>query len=298
MDDPVTSKRLDWDQLDHWVINRKLEKLERNYQCDQEKKPAEIESSSVANPRGAAIGYMVERLKQYVGEIKSTFESEIEAGRVADTPDLWAAVYSQKILPSVLPKINSLVGNLAFRLMRTGGDGVGEKATVEEVQRELSRLRAGLERELACARKQATTRNKATSTEKLRPSPEIPFTDQPRTQANINRALLVEKIRREMREIADALELPEDYDARVRTNQGFAQYTTVVVCNRHPDLREKLCAIKTTKKPRIVDLACEIAVRSGATRIREPIGKNTFKDAHRRYGSKARSRLDPPTQAG
>lgn len=159
--------------LSYWDINRKLQKLERNYQRDQEKKPAEIESSSIGSPRAAAIGYMVERLKQYVLEIENAYEAEIEAGRVADTAGLWAAVYSQKVLPSVQAKINSLMGNLAFRLMRTGGGGAGEKATIEEAQREFSRLKAGLERKLASACEHAEP---AKAAEK--PSPHISLTHQ------------------------------------------------------------------------------------------------------------------------
>jgi hypothetical protein len=110
-----------------------------------------------------------------------------------------------------------------------------------------------------------------------------------RERLGIERALLVETIRGELVEIAQALELPEDYDTRIRTNQTFAHYTTVSVCNRHQDLREKLCAIKTTNKPKIVEISCEIAARSADKA--KPISWRTFKDAHRRFGSKARERL-------
>jgi hypothetical protein len=137
--------------LNYWAINRKLEKLEQDYKRDQEKKPAEIEFSPVGNPRVAAVVWRVERLKQYVEEIKTAYETEIEAGRFADTPDLWAAVYAQKIVPSATANISSLLWHLGHNLWLTNGGGPGERASIEEAQRELSRLRARLESELANA---------------------------------------------------------------------------------------------------------------------------------------------------
>jgi hypothetical protein len=141
--------------LSFWDINRKLKKLEESYRRDQEEKPAEIESSSVGNPQVAAIFWRVKRLKQYVEEIEAVYETEIDAGRFADTPGLWAGVYAAKILPSVSAKINSLTFKLGHKLWLTGGGGPGEQASVEEAQRELSRLRARLECELATAASQA-----------------------------------------------------------------------------------------------------------------------------------------------
>lgn len=141
--------------LSFWGINRKLKKLEASYGRDQETKPAEIESSSVGNPRVAAIFWRVKRLKQYVEEIESVYEAEIDAGRFADTPNLWAAVYAQKILPSASAKIGSLMWNLTHKLWLTGGSGPGEQASVETAQMELSRLRARIECELATAASQA-----------------------------------------------------------------------------------------------------------------------------------------------
>jgi len=159
--------------LGSWEINRKLEKLEGNYARDLERKPAEIEFSSIVNPRCAAISWRVERLKQYAEELKTVYETEIEEGRFADTPSLWAAVYANKILPSVSVRITSLVGNLAHKLGLTGGGGPGEKASVEEAQRELSRLRAGLECELASALEHAEE-SKAAEKTGVSPLPSSP----------------------------------------------------------------------------------------------------------------------------
>src|SRR5579864_7649979 len=125
---PVTPANL----IDDWVINRRLNKLEQGYRNDQKNRPYEILSSSIGGPRAEAIRYTVERLKQHVEEIKNVYEAEIEAGRVADTARLWVTVYSEKILPSVKPKINSLAGNLARKLWVTGGGDPGEQAAVEE----------------------------------------------------------------------------------------------------------------------------------------------------------------------
>lgn len=108
----------------------------------------------------------------------------------------------------------------------------------------------------------------------------------------IDRAMQVEKIRREMMVIAVAIELQDDYETRIRKNKKFKAFTTVSVCNCHPDLRDKLCMIKATKKPRIVEIACEIAARAGPIAARQRIRAETFKDAHKRYGMIARQRLD------
>jgi hypothetical protein len=112
----------------------------------------------------------------------------------------------------------------------------------------------------------------------------------PHEENLIKRATLVEKIRHEIIEAAQALELPEDYDQRIHNNKSFANFTTVRVCNRHGDLREKLCAIKMTRKPNIIKLACEIASRSGKSATAKPILPGTFEDAHKRYGKIARER--------
>lgn len=138
-------------KLGCWDIHRKLERLQEGYGHDQKTKPAEIASSSNANPRCAAILWRVERLEQYADEIRIVYEKEIESGRFADTPDLWAAVYAQNILPLVSPKIRSLRGSMAHNLWITGGSGPGEQATIEEALRRLDRLKARLESELANA---------------------------------------------------------------------------------------------------------------------------------------------------
>jgi hypothetical protein len=66
--------------LNNWSINRRLEKLEQDYRTDQERKPAEIKLSSIANPAGAAIFYRVERLRQYVEEREGIYDADIKAG--------------------------------------------------------------------------------------------------------------------------------------------------------------------------------------------------------------------------
>lgn len=113
-----------------------------------------------------------------------------------------------------------------------------------------------------------------------------------RETVGIARAVLVEKIRREIVELAQIIYLPEDYENRIRGCEGFATYSTVIVCNRHPDLREKLWAIKETKKPRIIELACQIASLHVANTNLKPILPSTFQDAHKRFAAKARKRLD------
>jgi hypothetical protein len=112
----------------------------------------------------------------------------------------------------------------------------------------------------------------------------------PAPSVSVKRAMTVEIIRREITEITGALELTEDYDIRVRDNAAFAGYITVVVCNRHSDLCDKLSAINTTSKPVIIRLASEIASRSAENP--NSLRPNTFRDAHKRHGSEARMLLD------
>jgi hypothetical protein len=116
--------------LNDWAITREIDKLEQSYGSDQRHKPS------------------AGRLKQYAEAVEAVFYREIRCGRFANTPDLWAAVYSQKILPSVCAKINALLGNEAMRLFRIGGGKSWEQATFEKAQRECSRIRAGLEGKL------------------------------------------------------------------------------------------------------------------------------------------------------
>jgi hypothetical protein len=104
-------------------------------------------------------------------------------------------------------------------------------------------------------------------------------------EIGLARAVSVEEIRQEIYAISRKLELQEDYDANIRGGKG----KTVSVCDQHKDLCDKLCLIKTTKKPKIVALACEIAARvegSGKSVLPE-----TFRDAHKRYGARARQQL-------
>jgi hypothetical protein len=111
------------------------------------------------------------------------------------------------------------------------------------------------------------------------------------TSIYVGRAMLIEKIRREIVEISQKIELGEDYDIMIRDSSVFAGYITVVVCNRQPALCDKLCLIGTTKKPRIIDLACEIASHTSNGSDAKPLLPKTYHDAHKRYGSEARRRL-------
>jgi hypothetical protein len=123
-----------------------------------------------------------------------------------------------------------------------------------------------------------------------RRSPAFVKDDNEAASVAVDRAMFVEKIRREIVEISGKLELLEDYDVRVRNVSAFEGYITVGVCNRHLDLRDKLCAIKTTNKPSIIALACEIASRHADKP--KALLPRTFHDAQKRYGAEARLRLD------
>jgi hypothetical protein len=118
------------------------------------------------------------------------------------------------------------------------------------------------------------------------------LTERPADGVHVTRAILVEKIRREIVNISQRIELLEDYDTSVRGASAFAGYITVDVCNRHSDLCDKLCVIKTTKKPNIIMLACQIASAHACADNSKPLLPQTFRDAHKRYGSEARTRLN------
>jgi hypothetical protein len=153
--------------LSDWAINRKLENLGKNYRRDQEEKSAEIQSSSsMGNPRVAFIFYKVKRLRQYVEEFEGVYQAEIESGRVADSPDLWAGVW-QKVLIFVSAQTVSLFSNPGQRMWLSTGESPGVRASVqaafEETQRDLSRLRTELDVKLENA-KQARAAEKAQPT--------------------------------------------------------------------------------------------------------------------------------------
>jgi hypothetical protein len=269
--------------LNDWGITRELAKLEESYRRDQRHNPS------------------ARRLRQHSEAIEAVFDREIGRGRFPDTPHLWAAVYSH-ILVSVCAKINSLLGNGHRRLWRIGGGGPSEQATFEETHRECNRVRASVDGKLAqaCAQCEPSSvevevlshqapKPGDSEHDKTNRRPSFTALDKSSSvrETGIARAILVEEIRREMGILSQALELSEDYDTRIRSNGSFANFKTVSVCNCHQDLRDKLCVIKTTKKPKIVEIACDIASRCGDHNIRP----KTFEDAHRRYGAVARERL-------
>jgi len=88
-----------WDQLDHFRINRKLEKLAEQYAEEDRAKPTPVER--------------VASLERYLDQIEGVYDKEIDAGRVADTPELWAAIYRHKILPAIPAHIDVLVFGVA-----------------------------------------------------------------------------------------------------------------------------------------------------------------------------------------
>lgn len=125
--------------------------------------------------------------------------------------------------------------------------------------------------------------------------PAKPTTVEPELATNdpkkvgVARAIVVERIRREIHAVIHRLQLKEDYDENIRGGKGsFSGFLTVSVCDQHNDLCDKLCLIPTTKKPKIVALACEIAARS----IGKSVRPRTLEDAHKRYGAEARKWLD------
>lgn len=131
-------------------VERKLRKLEHNYRSDE----------------------TLERLEKYVEEVEDLFEAEIDSGRIADTPALWADVY-ERMLSSVQAKMNSWKGNLALRLMRTGGFSQQEKANSEEARRKFGRLKAALEQRLADARVSPELKDVASDPATHRVSPTV-----------------------------------------------------------------------------------------------------------------------------
>jgi hypothetical protein len=124
--------------LNSWVLNRELVKIEEAYAREWMGRGG----------KRISISSRIRNLRAYVRKIKSVYEGAIASGDCDDTPDLWAAVYLHKILPSTFAKINSLLGSLAFLFRRIGGGTPNELASAEEARRDLSRLKAELESEL------------------------------------------------------------------------------------------------------------------------------------------------------
>jgi hypothetical protein len=255
--------------LSYWDINRKLEKLEQNYGRDQKRKPAEIQSSSIGNRGVAAISYASERLKEYADEMEAVYETEIKAGRFADTPDLWAAVYAQKILPSVSAKINGLVGNLAFRMWRTGGGGPGEQEAVEKAQRELSRLRTGLECKLASACSHAEDHNG------------FNLSPLPQEEVEKKRASDVVKVMKEIADVGIRMDSDDDY-GRLK-----AEYPTFILfkeCDKDPELKSLFLGIKGHHQKKALRFAKQVAASHHGVKL------NTIEKAWDRYNPNKKPR--------
>ena len=119
-----------WDQLDHFRINRRLEKLGKKYAEDDRAKPMPAER--------------VASLERFLDQIEGVYDKEIDSGTAADTPELWAAIYRHKILLTILPRINSLAFEFAHKLHLTGGGKPEEQAAVAAAGRALRRLRTKL----------------------------------------------------------------------------------------------------------------------------------------------------------
>jgi len=115
---------------------------------------------------------------------------------------------------------------------------------------------------------------------------------QSQEEKDLERAVLVARIIRELGEIAPALELSEDWAGKIRANESFANFTTVAVCNRHSELLDKVLAIKGTRKPKVVEIACEIAAQSFSVREGKPLRFTTLHSAYKKYGARARKRLE------
>lgn len=126
-------------------IRRNLEKFEEGYRSQIEKLEPALGSKSV------------EALKRYVETLENSCETEIEAGRIADTTEFWSTIYL-RALASVKAKVNSLSGNAALYLGRTGGGRPGERATFAMRRQELCRLVADIERKLIDTREDTKQR--------------------------------------------------------------------------------------------------------------------------------------------
>jgi hypothetical protein len=135
-----------------WAINQRLKRAQQSYLNDQK------QSSGIAGILDCA-----KRLVRYVEEIKGIYWTEIDAGRLVDAAELWAALYNY-VLVWVNAQKTSIVGNSVLELMRANGGGPGEQASVEEAQRELSRLVAEVEGELANASAVAAQEEASAST--------------------------------------------------------------------------------------------------------------------------------------
>jgi hypothetical protein len=205
------------------------------------------------------------------------------------------SIHNRSIRKLISARGNAVAHEMKHLARRTGNSGA--EPHIASFRRRVAELDTEWRQkiEIEALELEARTAARALGAERVAPQPQsiqAPPTGNPRISRGVDRAVLVEKIRREIIEISQAIELPEDYDTRIRGKEAFAGAITVAVCNNHDDLRDKVCAIKTTNKPRIVEIASEIAARSRNNVTGRPLLPKTFHDAHKRYGSEARIRLD------
>jgi len=138
MASPAVSAR-GWEHLNHWALDRKLEKLAKKYALDAKIQPDDSLFTSKVHPQYCYVTYLVDRLKKYREEMEGVYEEEIQAGRVRDSRELWAHIYREKIFDAIFANINSLRSHLRGILGSTNHERSWVIAT-EEPLREIDRV--------------------------------------------------------------------------------------------------------------------------------------------------------------
>jgi len=236
-----------WDQLDHFRINRKLEKVRKKYADDDRAKPTPVEK--------------VASLEWFLDQIEGVYDQEIDSGTVADTPELWAAIYRHKILPTALPRINSLLFDIAHKLHLTGGGKPEGQAAIAAASRALRRLRTRLrakEIELASACEHGERARIAENPQQLPGSERVPVGGSKQTthaderelcdSKSKRRALLVAKIIEELMVLRTEPEFELEGDfAPVRKKYKNECFYTFDAARRFPNLKDMILTVKSNR---------------------------------------------------
>jgi len=249
-----------WDQLDHFRINRKLEKLAKQYADEDRAKPTPVER--------------VASLERFLDQIEGVYDQEIDSGTVADTPELWAAIYRHKILVTTLPRINVLAFDFAHKLHLAGGGKPQQQAAAAAAGRMLRRLRTKLlarEAELARACEQSKRSSTAQRPHQLAVAERSQLGDNPKQTTHSDegepyeskskrRALLVAKVIEElmMLRTEPRFELEEDF-APMRKKYKSKRFYVFDAARKFPNLRDTILTVKSKfQRGRPIGLAQQI----------------------------------------
>lgn len=300
------------DPLFVWRTNRAIEQLFKTYIVNETQSE---EDSVFARPGLPGPDYVARRVRladEFFEKMKNVFVKEIEAGRVDDTPQLWAYAFRVKILPIMRPYLEEL--RMRFPILV--GLSQNEPTLVAASENALLRL-ATLESYLAKADRELPQLSEADTNWPY--ESEIPRTAQsgrandqsgdgtdpttekrgdssvgteimyaPAEQAGRYRVSMILRAENELRQIRPRMESEHNYDLLRAQHPDFIIFQTA---ERDPELKLLLIGIKGHHQKKALRFAKQVAASACNVAL------NTIESAWDKYKPHDR-RTGKQTKAG